>query len=343
MKPTVAVIIVNYRTSDLALEAARSVASERAALPGLRVVIVDGGSGDGSAERLAAGITDPLLAGWVSVLPLAINGGFGWANNQAMLTLIQGKAPPDYILLLNPDAVVMPSAIRALAETLDAEPRCAAAGSALKNEDGSAVGAQFRFFSPAREFVRGLRTDAVRRLLGIAPLMIEGTDEPDWVTGASLMLRVAAVKEVGLFDTGFFLYFEEVELCRRLKRAGWRVLHVPQSCVSHIGGAATGIDYAQTNAGFAPPLPYYWFASRRRLLALMFGRIGATVASVAWLLGHLLYGIRRAIGLGSHQRLNLHEARDLLRHGIVPSNGDLTPHVTDWREPPGSPPAWMSR
>jgi GT2 family glycosyltransferase len=230
-----------------------------------------------------------------------------------MLALLQGNEPPDYIYLLNPDAVVLPSAVKALAATLDAEPRCAAAGSALENADGSAVGAQFRFLSPAREFARGLRTDAVRRLLSIAPLMIEGAEEPDWVTGASLMLRVVAVKEVGLFDTGFFLYFEEVELCSRLKRGGWRVLHVPQACVRHIGGAATGVDYDQTDAVLAPPLPGYWFASRRRLLALTLGRVGATVSSLAWLVGHLLYGVRCAMGLGGRQRLNAHEARDLLR------------------------------
>jgi N-acetylglucosaminyl-diphospho-decaprenol L-rhamnosyltransferase len=345
MSGSVAVVIVNYRTPDLALEAARSVAGERGALPGLRVIIVDGGSGDGSAEQLIAGVADSALSSWVRVLPLALNGGFGWANNQAMLGLIQGDDPPDYIHLLNPDAVVLPGAIAALAAMLDQDPQCAAAGSALFNTDGSAAGSQFRFMSPPREFARGLRTDAIRRALGIKPLMIEGSgevDDVDWVTGASLMLRVTALREVGLFDTGFFLYFEEVELCWRLKQSGWQVRHAPLSRVRHVGGAATGVDVRHADNRLAPPLPAYWFASRRRLLARTRGRAGTIAASLFWFAGHLVYRARCATGLGGRQRLNRHEARDLWQYGIVPSARDLAPQVTHWREPLGEPPAWTA-
>jgi GT2 family glycosyltransferase len=279
MSGSVAVVIVNYRTPDLALEAARSVAGERGALPGLRVIIVDGGSGDGSAEQLIAGVADSALSSWVRVLPLALNGGFGWANNQAMLGLIQGDDPPDYIHLLNPDAVVLPGAIAALAAMLDQDPQCAAAGSALFNTDGSAAGSQFRFMSPPREFARGLRTDAIRRALGIKPLMIEGNgevDDVDWVTGASLMLRVTALREVGLFDTGFFLYFEEVELCWRLKQSGWQVRHAPLSRVRHVGGAATrtskraAASAAGANAGSG--------RDDRRVVVLVCGPLGISRA-----------------------------------------------------------------
>lgn len=343
MTARVAVVIVNYRTPDMALSAARALAVERAANPGLRVMIVDGGSGDGSADRLAEGVTDPALSDWVSVVPLAINGGFGWANNQGMLRLLQSDAPPDYIHLLNPDTVIEPGAVSALRDVLDADPRCGAVGSLLLNDDGSESGSAFSFISVASEFARGLRTDAIRRRLGIAPSVIERAGAVDWATGASIMLRAEALRQAGMFDTGFFLYFEEVELCWRLSRAGWRVRHEPRSRVRHIGGVSTGIDYSRDHAVQGPPLPGYWFASRRRMLVRTIGRAGAVFASLAWIVGHGLYLARRAARIGSSQRLNRREAHDLLGYGLVPDAFDATPYVTRCDDAIDQPPGWMGR
>ncbi|MGH6781454.1 MAG: glycosyltransferase family 2 protein, partial [Sphingomonadaceae bacterium] len=120
--PRVAVVIVNYRTPDLAVRCVRALAAERTAVPDLEVIVVDGGSGDGSAERLAETLAAPELSGWVRLLPLPINGGFGWANNQAMLRLLQHASPPDFIHLLNPDTVIEPGAVARLAEHLRRHP-----------------------------------------------------------------------------------------------------------------------------------------------------------------------------------------------------------------------------
>lgn len=343
MTARVAVVIVNFRTPDMALAAARALAGERAVNPGLRVMIVDGGSGDGSAERLAEGLGDPALVDWVSVVPLAINGGFGWANNQGMLRLLQSDAPPDYIHLLNPDTVVEPGAVSALREALDADPRCGAVGSLLLNDDGSPSGSAFSFMSVGSEFARGLRTDAIRRRLGIAPSMIEQAGVVDWATGASIMLRADALRQAGMFDTGFFLYFEEVELCWRLRQAGWSVRHEPRSRVRHVGGVSTGIDYGRDHAEQRPALPRYWFASRRRMFARTIGSAGAVAAGIAWLIGHGLYLMRSAARIGKRQRLNRHEARDLLAYGLIPDAVDLSPCVTRCDDALGQPPGWMCR
>ena len=157
--PTIVVIIVNYRTATMALSTARALSGERASNPGLRVMIVDGNSEDGSAESLAAGAADSALADWVSVVPLAINGGFGWANNQAILRALQTRPPPDFVHILNPDTEIEPGAVTELAKVLQAHPRCAAVGSVLINDDGSVSGSAFRYHSLGREFVRGSRTE----------------------------------------------------------------------------------------------------------------------------------------------------------------------------------------
>ena len=202
--PTIAVIIVNYRTPLLTLAAVAALVTERDQLPGLNVVIVDGGSGDGSAELLRAGIAERGLAEWVQLLPLAINGGFGWANNQAMLALLQSDAPPDYIHLLNPDTRIEPGAVARLADVLEpAPPQCAAVGSLLINERRQPRRVRHsafrRWHANSRE--AHAHRHVVGRLLGITRGRSSRTHQPgpaDWVTGASMMLRAAALREVGL-------------------------------------------------------------------------------------------------------------------------------------------------
>lgn len=339
----IAVIIVNYRTPALALQCLAALAPERETLPDLEALIVDGGSGDGSAEQLRDGIADPRFAGWATLLPLDFNGGFGWANNQAMLRLMQSDQPPDYVHLLNPDALIEPGAVVRLVETLRAQPRVAAAGSQLLEADGRLAGSAFRFPTVAREFVRGAGTPALGRLLGIAPLLArrDAAGPVDWVTGASVLLRATALRETGLFDDGFFLYFEEVELMHRLRRAGWEIWHVPASLVTHLEGAATGVaGGAQTGTR---PLPGYWFQSRRRFFCRAYGSGAARAAGVAWLAGNLLWRLRGLLGLGRNGGPAPSEMRDLLRHGLAATASDREPAIVRWTDAPGARPAWIRR
>lgn len=338
-KRRIAVVIVNYRTPDLAVGALAALEQERAAESGLRVILVDGGSNDGSAAILQKGIDDRRFGSWASLLPLGINGGFGWANNQAILRLLQSDHAPDYILLLNPDTVIEPGAVSRLADALDAHPRCAAAGSQLIEPDGSPSGSAFVWPDLRSEIDRGAKLGILKRLLGFRPFAVEApAGEVDWVTGASVMLRSDALRDVGLFDTGFFLYFEEVELMWRLHCAGWSIRHEPASRVAHVGGAATGVNGSRPEAE-RPARPAYWYKSRRRFMALAHGKKGPLVASLGWLAGHATLVARRAIGGGKHHPMVAQEARDLLAHGI--RGPEITPAFPKWDEMPGNPPAWM--
>ncbi len=331
----VAVVIVNYRTPDLTRRCIAAVAKEREKLPLLRAVVVDGGSGDDSAAVLAEALAHPDYADWVEFLPLPINGGFGWANNQAILTLARQENPPEFIHVLNPDTEVMPGAVAALVADLQEHPACGAAGSLLIGSDGHPAASAFRFPSPGREFVSASQSEVLGRLLGIAPTVVDAKDcsEVDWVTGASVMFRADALRETGLFDDGFFLYFEEVELIRRLHAAGWTVQHVPASRVFHLEGAATGL-------GAARPLPGYWYRSRLRYFALTGGAAVAAAANLAWAAGRFAGMIKQAIGRFDN-RTGAHLA-DLLRSGLWPHREDRSPSVAMWGDPPGKPPAWMA-
>lgn len=334
---TVAVVIVNYRTAALTLDCVAALAAEREALPGMRVVVVDGGSGDSSAEILRTGLA---AYEWVTLLPLDFNGGFGWANNQGMLHLLQSESPPDFIHLLNPDCVIEPGAVEALQADLMKHPKCAAAGSQLINPDGTKSGSAFRFPTVAREFFRGCRMPRLGRMLGVAESVVfsDRAVFVEWATGASVMLRVEALRQVGLFDTGFFLYFEEVELMHRLTRAGWSVRFVPDSRVMHVGGAATGVTEGELHDRSA--IPDYLFASRRRFFTRAYGAQAARRATQAWLVGNQLLRLVKISGAMKDRPSGTAERAGMRRHGLDPSPFDATDAITHVTHRPGLAPAW---
>lgn len=312
-----------------------TLAAERHLLPGLRAVVVDGGSGDGSAEELAKALAHDDFAGWVDFLPLSVNGGYGWANNQAILHLARSAQPPEFIHFLNPDTELGEGAVAKLVDELRSQPRCGAVGSRLIAPDGAIVPSAFRFPSSGREFVAAARSEAIGRMLGIAPTVVgssESTDV-DWVSGASVTFRAEALRDVGLFDDGFFLYFEEVELMHRLRQKGWSVRHVPDSRVTHMEGASTGGPAAKAQ-------PRTWYESRRRYFALTGGASSLVRANAARLGGWAFSLVKRLLGrpaAGDGARIS-----DLLRSGFLASVSDSRPSVALWGDAPGKPPAWMA-
>jgi GT2 family glycosyltransferase len=304
----------------------------------LTAIVVDGGSGDDSATELAAAIDTPDYRDWVSFLPLAVNGGFGWANNQAILTLARRSEPPEFIHLLNPDTEVREGAIANLVEELRQHPRCGAAGSQLISLDGAKAASAFRFPSSGREFVGGARSEVLGRLFGIGSTVVSTltSTEVDWVTGASVMFRARALQESGLFDDGFFLYFEEVELMHRLHEKGWTVRHVPSSRVSHVEGASTGLG---AGSGVRS-LPGYWYESRQRFFARVGGPRAVLAANISSIAGHAVSALKR-FG-GSRTAMGPASVRGIVRCGLLARRKDLSASVAQWGDAPGRPPAWMS-
>lgn len=338
--PGVTIVIVNYETPRLAVRCVHALAPERALVPGLEVIVVDNASRDNSVSELREGLSRGIADGWVRLLPLDFNGGFGWANNQAILHRIRQGAPPEFFHLLNPDAEIEPGAVACLLARLRSQPELAAAASQLVEPDGEDAGSCFRFPTVAREFLRGVNTPLIGRILGISSILnTRKTAGPsDWITGASVMFRSAALRHEGLFDDGFFLYFEEVELMWRLRKAGWELWFEPASRVMHIGGAATGVGSGSTVA--TKPRPAYWFHSRRRYFARTSGRTGVVMAGMAWLVGHAIWSLRLMLGLGSRQAAIPDELSGFLAHGLAPSAEDLAPAITRWDDDPGQMPRW---
>ena len=236
MSPEVSVIIVNFNAGR-ALAAA--LGSLERGLAGLtyEAVVVDNASSDGSLAL----VPDD---GRIRTVRQAANEGFARGVNAGLLA---SRAP--LVLLLNPDCELTPGAVGLLGAELDRDPQCALAGPRLLDSDGSLqasargdptmlTGLFGRTGLLAKLFPR-LRV--ARRNL-VAEAAIRGgasSVEVDWVSGACMLARRRALDEVGGFDASYFLYWEDADLCRRLRQAGWRVRYAPVATVVHHVGASS--------------------------------------------------------------------------------------------------------
>jgi GT2 family glycosyltransferase len=108
------VVIVNYRTASLTIDCLRSLMGEVQLLPGMRVIVVDNASNDGSVEKIGTAIETEDWGDWASLLPSDRNGGYAFGNNVAIRPVLQSPESPPYFLLLNPDTVVRPGALKAV-------------------------------------------------------------------------------------------------------------------------------------------------------------------------------------------------------------------------------------
>lgn len=216
------VVIVNFNAADHLDDCLRSVLG---AVGVDSVTVVDNASSDRSAA-IVAGHTG---ARW---LPTGSNLGFGRAANRGVAA---GSAP--FALVLNPDATLLPGAVEVLVRSLERPPACGAVGPRVENLDGSVYPSARSFpnFVDAigHGFVGLVKPDNrwSRRYLG-------GGDV-DWVSGTAMLVRRDAFEAVGGFDEDYFMYVEDVDLCWRLRAAGWDVRYEPAAGVVHaIGGSS---------------------------------------------------------------------------------------------------------
>ncbi len=306
---TILCVILNWRTAALTERAAKAALAAMEGLEGA-VTIVDNASGDGSFEALSEAFAGHPR---VRVLQAGSNGGYGAGNNVGIRAGLPDGRRPDYVYILNSDAFPERDAIAKLKAYLDAHPEVGLAGSFIYGEDGAPHVTAFRFPSLLSEFEAGARTGPISRLLArwvVAPPPPEATGPVDWLAGASLMIRERVLDEIGLFDESFFLYFEETDLCRRARLAGWPTVYVRESRVMHIGSVSTGMKEWQH-------VPPYWFRSRKRYFEKHHGRLYARAATAAYLAGALIYAIRIAVERRS-AHWPPHFLRDLVRHEFTP-------------------------
>jgi GT2 family glycosyltransferase len=285
-------IVLNYKTAEMTLKAVDAALREMEGIPGA-LTIVDNDSQDGSEEALRAAVAE---RGWdandrVRVIQSGKNGGFGAGNNVGIRAGLPDGTKPDYVYILNSDAFPDPGAIRALMDHLEANPGTGFAGSYIHGPEGDPHTTLFRYPTIASEFEGAAGTGPITRLLknSVVPLPIPAeSHEVDWLAGASLMMRQSVLDEIGLFDEVFFLYYEETDLCRRARLAGWPTVYVRESEVTHIGSVSTGMKTWGR-------MPGYWFDSRHYYFTKNHGALYAAAATLAHVTGALILRLRRLV------------------------------------------------
>jgi N-acetylglucosaminyl-diphospho-decaprenol L-rhamnosyltransferase len=225
----VAAVVVSYNVADLLVRCVQSLRDDGIE----RIVVVDNASADGSVAAIRA--ADP----GVEVLALTENLGYGAGANRGVAETVE-----PFLLVLNPDVEVEPGSTKILLEALADDPGLALVGPRIETPEGAlypsartfpdlgdAAGHAFlHFVWPSNPFSRRYR-------------MLDwdhgDARDVDWVAGTHLLARRAAWDQVRGFDEAFFMYMEDVDLCWRLKRAGWRVGYEPAARIRHAIGRST--------------------------------------------------------------------------------------------------------
>ena len=314
---SIAVIIVNYGTPDLSISAVESVLSRNHSGREIEVHLLDNNSPGDDGKRFSDAHT---AKGWGDRVTLWFeteNHGFGRGNNVVLRSFSERATPPEFVFFLNPDAELENEAIAILAGELDANPSAGVAGAGISFPDGSPAACAFRFPSFLGECISAINFGPLERF---APntrvsLPADWPEGPvDWVAGAAMLIRFDALQSVNFFDPDFFLYFEEVDLMRRLLHAGYQTLYVPRARVIHIAGAATQV---RSGEDYPKPRPAYLYDSWRMYFQKSHGRVYTIATALMKLpaatLGNVISRLR-----GRRSRLPGRFFRDHCRYVLGP-------------------------
>lgn len=226
----VSIVIVSWNTKALVLDCLAAIARAAGDL-GVETVLVDNASAD---DTVAAVMRDHAS---VVVIENDENRGFAAANNQGI-----ARSRGRYVLLLNSDTTPEAGSIEALVRFADSAPRSGAVGGMLLNGDGRFQAS----FQKAPSIVREcLAASGLGRRLWFEGYPSYGPEESrvrrrvEVIPGACMLLRRAALDEIGLLDESYFMYSEETDLCRRLRAHAWDVWYLPEARITHFGGQST--------------------------------------------------------------------------------------------------------
>lgn len=225
------VVFLSYNTRDLTRQALNSVL---AAAEGLEaeIFVVDNASADGSADMVAAEFPQ------VKLVCNEANVGFSAGNNVALR-----QVTGEYALLINTDTIVRRDALHAMVEFLDAHPEAGACGCKILDPDGTLqLDSRRGFPTPLAAFCK---MSGLSRLFPKHPLMAryhlthldpEQTAEIEVLSGSCMMVRKAAMDQVGLLDEDYFMYGEDIDWCYRFHQAGWKIYYLPTTAIIHFRG-----------------------------------------------------------------------------------------------------------
>lgn len=301
MHTHLAVIILNYRTPDLTIDCLASIEGE--IRDDIRVVVVDNNSSDGSCDSIDDAIDRNGWGSWCRLIRSEVNGGFAAGNNIGIRSI-----EAESYMLLNSDTIVRSGAFGSLLDVLSQRPDVGLIAPRIEKLNGELDQNTFRFVSPLSELIRSANTGPITLLLRNFDVVLEPRGqpfEPQWVGFACVVIRKEVLDQIGLLDESFFMYFEDIDYCRRAHDRGWKLLYWPEARVVHLLGGSSGVT-KKSNLRRRPPK--YFYESRTAYFKKHFGTTGYVAANVLWTTGRCLSFVREQL---SH-RPPVHREREAL-------------------------------
>jgi len=299
-----AAVIVNYRTPELSLRSLDSL------LPEIdprrdEIVLVDNGSGDDSMERMRSGVQSRRSSAPVKLVEAGRNRGYSAGVNLGIRAV-----EADHYLVLNSDVIVRQGAISALVASTEQEPRPAMVAPRLEGREGDAQVSAFRYPSPLGELVEAAGTGPITRLFSRNASADSSnlSDAERWVSFAAVLISRITIERVGLMDEGFFMFFEDVDYCRRVRSAGGEIVDCPDARIVHLRGASSPVKRLRDQR---ERLPSYFYESRARYFSKHLGRSALWRANALWMLGQSIAVARELVGRPRHNARGA--ARDIWR------------------------------
>ncbi len=245
MKPKLSIVIVNFNAGKLLQKCLDSIYAETRQIP-FEIWVVDNDSTDASVSMIRRNFPQ------VNLIENKKNFGFAKANNQAI-----NKCKGHYILLLNPDTLILKKALEKMVKFMDEHAQIGIGGCKVLNEDGMLqLACRRKFPTPSVAFFRmvGLsRLFPNSKVMAKYNLTYLNSNEPhevDAVSGAFLMIRRKVIEEIGLLDEQFFMYGEELDWCFRAKKAGWKVMYYPHAEIIHYKGECSKFNHRKATFEF---------------------------------------------------------------------------------------------
>lgn len=284
--PILSVILLSWNVRELLRACLRSLPLHD---PQIEIIVVDAASADDTVKMMRAEFPD------ITLITSDENLGYSRGNNLGLQRAI-GR----YLLLLNPDTEIVGEALTAMLAYMDAHPQVGVLGPGMVYADGTPQPTRRRFPTPLTAFFEStwLQPFAPRSLLRHFYAQDLPADEAvavDWVVGAALLVRRAAYEQVGGLDEAFFMYSEELDWCRRMQTAGWKVVHFPAARIIHHEGRSSAQVPAATHIRFN--------ASKVRYFRKYHGAFVAEVLRLFLLAGFAMQlGLEWVKGLLGHKR-----------------------------------------
>jgi len=271
-RPEISIIIVNWKSSEYLRKCLQSVYrfTEGTAF---EVIVVDSASYDGCGEMLAREFPG------VCFIQSAENLGFAGANN-----LGAQRAKGCDLLLLNPDTELRENSLRILADGLERFPDAGAVGCRLINPDGSLQRSCVQSFPTVLN--QFLDSKLLHRwfpnstLWGTAPLNSSNPEPAEAISGACILVKRPVFDQIGGFSSHYFMYGEDLDLCYKIKLAGYRVYHVPETTIVHFGGGSTRQSVSNFSNVMMRESVYRFLKSNRGLVSAILYKAAMGIASV---------------------------------------------------------------